>query len=65
MPTLILNARNDPFVPADSLARAGDVSAVVELEQPTQGGHAGFVTGPWPGRLAWLPQRLLAWFGQV
>jgi len=65
VPTLILNARNDPFVPADSLARAGDVSAVVELEQPTQGGHAGFVTGPWPGRLAWLPQRLLAWFGQV
>jgi len=65
VPTLVLNARNDPFVPAASLARPAEVSSVVALEQPPQGGHAGFVTGPWPGRLVWLPQRLLAWFGQV
>ena len=65
VPTLVLNASNDPFIPAASLARADEVSPAVALEQPAQGGHAGFVTGPWPGRLAWLPQRLLAWFGQV
>ena len=30
------------------------------LEQPATGGHAGFMTGPAPGRNDWLPQRLLA-----
>ena len=61
-PTLILNALNDPFVPADALARPKDVSAVVRLEQPDGGGHAGFPCGPPPGRLDWLPRRLMHWF---
>ena len=59
VPTLVLNARNDPFVPAGSLPGARDVSADVVLEQPAQGGHAGFLAGPFPGRLEWLPRRLL------
>ena len=64
VPTLLLNARNDPFVPPSSLATPADVSASVVLEQPAQGGHGGFPTGPLPGRLDWLPRRLLAWFGE-
>jgi len=62
VPTLILNARNDPLVPASALPGAGEVSAAVTLEQPEQGGHAGFVTGPFPGT-SWLPQRVLEFFG--
>jgi len=62
VPTLVLNARNDPFIPAESLPRPGDASAAVTLEQPAEGGHAGFVTGRAPGRLDWLPQRLLRFF---
>jgi predicted alpha/beta-fold hydrolase len=62
VPTLVLNARNDPFVPGRSLPAAGDVSDRVVLEQPEQGGHAGFLTGPPPGRLDWLPRRLAAFF---
>ncbi len=62
VPTLVLNARNDPFIPASSLASAADVSPAVVLEQPAHGGHAGFVTGRFPGRLDWLPRRLLRWF---
>ena len=38
VPTLVLNARNDPFVPADSLPGPADVSADVVLEQPEGGG---------------------------
>jgi len=64
VPTLVLNARNDPFIPAASLAGPSEVSPHVLLEQPEHGGHAGFVTGPFPGRLDWLPRRLLAWFGE-
>ena len=63
VPTLILNARNDPLVPASALPRAGEVSAAVTLEQPEQGGHAGFVSGRFPGNLDWLPARVLEFFG--
>ena len=59
VPTLVLNARNDPFIPAASLPVAGEVSADVRLEQPEGGGHAGFVSGPFPGNVGWLPRRLV------
>jgi predicted alpha/beta-fold hydrolase len=28
------------------------------------GGHVGFAGGTFPGNLDWLPQRLLAFFGE-
>lgn len=62
VPTLILNARNDPFLPAAALPDVDDVSAAVTLEYPAQGGHVGFVGGPFPARLDWLPTRLLEFF---
>jgi predicted alpha/beta-fold hydrolase len=62
LPTFVLNARNDPFVPASSLPGTGDVARAVTLEQPAGGGHMGFLTGPAPGRLDWLPERVLAYF---
>jgi predicted alpha/beta-fold hydrolase len=62
IPTLVLNARNDPFIPAASLPSADEVSPAVVLEQPESGGHAGFATGPFPGRLGWLAGRLLSFF---
>ena len=62
VPTLILNALNDPFVPADSLPMQHEVSSNVLLEYPEAGGHVGFVSGPFPGHLEWLPRRLLHHF---
>ena len=62
VPTLVLNAKNDPFIPASSLAHHAEVSAEVTLEQPSDGGHAGFVVGRAPGRLDWLPRRLIRFF---
>lgn len=59
VPTLVLNARDDPFLPGWALPSAAEVSAAVTLELPEHGGHVGFVTGRFPGSLAWLPQRLL------
>jgi len=59
VPTLLLNARNDPFLPEHALlAAARKASPSVVLEFPRTGGHVGFLTGPFPGR-PWLPQRLL------
>lgn len=63
-PTLVLNARNDPFLPASALPHVAEVGPAVTLEQPEHGGHVGFAAGPFPGRLEWLPRRLTAFFRQ-
>jgi uncharacterized protein len=63
VPTLVINARNDPFLPAAALPGPGDVSAAVTLEQPGEGGHVGFVSGAFPGDIGWLPRRLLEFLG--
>jgi len=62
VPHLVINALNDPFVPAASLPRPHQVSRDVVLEQPPAGGHIGFASGAWPGRIDWMPRRLEAFF---
>ena len=61
LPTLLLNALNDPFVPRDVLADL-QLSPSITLAQPAQGGHVGFASGKGAGDLVWLPQQLMAWF---
>jgi predicted alpha/beta-fold hydrolase len=62
VPTLLLNARNDPFLPAAALPEAGEVSQSVILEYPESGGHVGFVSGRFPGDFEWLPRRIFNFF---
>jgi predicted alpha/beta-fold hydrolase len=62
VPTLLLNARDDPFLPGAALPTEREVSPAVKLEFPDRGGHVGFVTAPFPGRIEWLPRRLLHFF---
>ena len=62
VPHLVLNARNDPFVPAESLPRPDQVAREVTLEQPDEGGHIGFARGRFPGDLEFLPGRLERFF---
>jgi len=62
VPTLLLNARNDPFLPAHALPGTDQVSAAVTLDFPEEGGHVGFVTGGLPGSLDWLPDRVIRFF---
>ena len=64
VPTLLLNAKNDPFVPAFSLPTAREVADCVTLLQPEHGGHVAFVSGTGRGHLRWLPETLLAYFSQ-
>jgi Predicted hydrolase of the alpha/beta-hydrolase fold len=64
VPTLVLNAKNDPFLPAPALPGPGEVSASVVLQQPETGGHAGFPDGRFPGHIDWLPQRILEFLDQ-
>jgi predicted alpha/beta-fold hydrolase len=60
VPTLVLNARNDPFLPGIHLPPTA--AREVRLEYPEHGGHVGFAVGRLPGRIDWLPQRLLHFF---
>ena len=60
VPTLILHALNDPFLPPEALPDSTAVAGQVRLDYWAEGGHAGFMTGPFPGRLDWLPRRLIA-----
>jgi predicted alpha/beta-fold hydrolase len=64
IPALVLNARNDPFVPAASLPQAREVGAPVVLWQPAHGGHVGFPGGRWPGHLMTLPEQVMGWIAR-
>jgi predicted alpha/beta-fold hydrolase len=65
VPTLVINALNDPFLPASALASRAETSASVTLAYPDTGGHVGFLTGAPPGRLDWMPCRLMAHYDSV
>ena len=61
VPALVLNACNDPFIPASSLPRQDQVSEHVTLWQPKSGGHVGFTSGNFPGDLKEMPRAVLKW----
>jgi uncharacterized protein len=59
VPTLVLNARNDPFLPEQDLVRSAQkAAACVVLEFPPTGGHAGFLGAPFSRRSRWLAAHL-------
>jgi predicted alpha/beta-fold hydrolase len=60
VPALALNALNDPFIPAWSLPKPGDVSGSVSLWQPARGGHVGFPSGAYPANVRVMPQAVTA-----
>ena len=61
IPALVLNARNDPFLPAAVLPGAAAVGPCVTLWQPRHGGHVGFASGGLPGSLETMPARVTGW----
>jgi predicted alpha/beta-fold hydrolase len=61
VPTLLLNARNDPFLPPSALPSASEISSSITVDFPQAGGHVGFVSGGLPGQLGWLPGRVLSY----
>ena len=62
LPTLVLNALNDPFLPGRYLPT--QASPNVTLEYPQHGGHVGFANPGWPANNMWLPKRVLHFFDQ-
>lgn len=70
VPSLLLNARNDPFVPWASLPNHSNVSAAVALWQPPCGGHVGFPAATGRSCIGFhsnrMPQAVADWLnGQI
>jgi hypothetical protein len=61
IPALLVNALNDPFVPASSLPKRHEVGPHVTLWQPAHGGHVGFTHGRLPGHVQALPDAVGRW----
>ena len=58
-PTLILQARDDPFLTEEVLPSASELGPDVTLEISEAGGHVGYVSGPNPfSPVYWLEQRI-------
>jgi predicted alpha/beta-fold hydrolase len=64
IPLLVLNARNDPFLPAGSLPTAWEVASEVTLEQPDDGGHVGFFSSAGRGDRWYLRGRIFDYFAR-
>lgn len=62
IPTLILHARDDPFMFPDTVPGEAELPPAVTLELSDHGGHVGFVSGPWPWQAEyWLERRIVEW----
>ena len=66
IPTLIIQAKDDPFTPIDALPQIEEVSKFVTLEILKQGGHVGFVSGSVPWKPSyWLETRILEYIKEI
>ena len=65
VPTLVLHARDDPFMTEAAIPRNDELSEAVTLELSAHGGHVGFVAGTWPWRPRyWLEERIPAYLAR-
>ncbi len=63
VPTLILHAKDDPFMTSDVIPTMEELSPSVHLEVTENGGHVGFVSGVVPWRpIYWLEERAPQFF---
>lgn len=59
VPTLIVHAKDDPFMTEDCIPNGSELSSKVILELTESGGHVGFVSGTFPWKPEyWLEKRI-------
>jgi len=64
VPTLLIQARDDPFLPASALPQDDELGPAVTLELSGRGGHVGFISGNNPLRPQyWLENRVIRHLG--
>ena len=61
VPTLVIQAIDDPFMTEAVLPKLDELSSDVQLEVTPGGGHVGFISGAWPLKpVYWLEERIPA-----
>lgn len=64
-PTLIVDARDDPFMCPATIPEESELSDSVTLELSQHGGHVGFIGGRWPWRPEfWGDQRVISFLDE-
>lgn len=59
VPTLVIHAKDDPFLPPEAIPTPEELSPSIRLELYPHGGHVGFITGSSPWRpVYWLEHRI-------
>jgi len=61
-PTLLIHAKDDPFMPPSILPEQTEVSSFVELLISENGGHVGFIEGSLLKPKFWLEKRVKVYF---
>lgn len=65
-PTLIIHAKDDPFMTPEALPKEIELSDSVTLELSKKGGHVGFISGSVPGKpVYWLDKRIIDYLSQT
>jgi predicted alpha/beta-fold hydrolase len=69
VPTLLLNAQDDPFLPRRVLSEVRAIAtsnSYLQCVFPRRGGHTGFISGPSPRRAHyWMEDYVLNWLNQA
>jgi predicted alpha/beta-fold hydrolase len=65
VPTLMIQAADDPFMTKAVLPEPNGLSRATELEVTSHGGHVGFVAGSVCRPQYWLESRLVGWIQQM
>ena len=63
-PTLIIHAKDDPFMTPEVIPKKEEVSRKVELEILENGGHVGFISGTLFKPRYWLDTRIVSYLQQ-
>ena len=61
-PTLIIHAKDDPFMTQEVLPSQEELSQSIELELSDNGGHVGFIGGTFLKPDYWLEKRIVRFF---
>lgn len=63
VPTLIVHAKDDPFMTTEVIPEKTELSSCVQFEMSERGGHVGFVSGAYPWKPKyWLEERIPQFF---
>ena len=65
-PTLVLHAKDDPFMWEKTIPTEDELSPSVMLELSDSGGHVGFIGGAHPLNVEyWLDKRIMEWLNTL